>query len=115
MFYPSDGFAKAPAVMRFKGRYFLYHSAYVPGKKPLRIGMTVSNDMKKRTAAGYLTIHCFKRATDWVNSLYEIVVTGEGDAEAPAPDASNEKLDRMAEAPNTYFILNYCKLHSSVV
>ena len=56
MFYSPNGFAKDPAVVRFRGRFFLYHSAYVPGEKPLRIGIAVSDDAENWTPAGYLPI-----------------------------------------------------------
>ena len=56
MFYSPDGFAKDPAVVRFRGKYFLYHSAFVPGERPLRIGMAQSDDMETWTPAGYLPI-----------------------------------------------------------
>ena len=48
------------------------------------------------TAVRYLTIHSSKRATEWGNSLYEIVVSGEGDATV------DEILDAKAMAPNTF-------------
>ena len=48
------------------------------------------------TAAQYITIQCTKRATEWGNSLYEIVVSGDGDASV------DEALDQKAEAPNTF-------------
>ena len=56
MFYSPNGFAKDPAVVRFRGKYYLYHSAYVPGEKPLRIAMAVSGDMENWTPAGYLPL-----------------------------------------------------------
>lgn len=56
MFYSPDGFAKDPAVVRFRGKYFLYHSAFVPGERPLRIGIARSDDMETWTPAGYLPI-----------------------------------------------------------
>ena len=48
------------------------------------------------TAVRYITIHSSKRATEWGNSLYEIVVSGEGDASV------DQTLDQKAEAPNTF-------------
>jgi hypothetical protein len=48
------------------------------------------------TAVRFITIHSSKRATEWGNSLYEIVVSGEGDATA------DEILDAKAMAPNTF-------------
>lgn len=56
MFYSPNGFAKDPAVVRFRGRYYLYHSACVPGEKPLRIGIAVSDDMENWTPAGTLPL-----------------------------------------------------------
>ena len=56
MHWSPDGFAKDPAVVRFGGRYFLYHSAYVPGEKPLRIAVAVSDDMENWERAGYLPL-----------------------------------------------------------
>jgi len=48
------------------------------------------------TPAQYITIQCTKRATEWGNSLYEVVVSGEGDASV------DQALDQKAEAPNTF-------------
>ena len=48
------------------------------------------------TPAQYITIQCTKRATEWGNSLYEVVVSGEGDASV------DQTLDQKAEAPNTF-------------
>ncbi len=42
MLYTHYNFAKDPAVVFFKGRYFLYHSAIIPGDKRLRIGIATS-------------------------------------------------------------------------
>jgi len=56
MLYSPDHFAKDPAVVRFRGRYYLYHSAYVPGESPLRIAAAVSDDMETWERAGYLPI-----------------------------------------------------------
>ena len=53
-------------------------------------------------AVRYITIHSSKRATEWGNSLYEVVVSGEGDADVPEAPAADEKLDAKAEAPNTF-------------
>ncbi len=44
MLYTHYNFAKDPAVVFFKGRYFLYHSAIIPGDKRLRIGIATSPD-----------------------------------------------------------------------
>ena len=56
MFYSPGGFAKDPAVVRFGDRYFLYHSAYVPGDRRLRIGIAVSDDMEDWAFSGYLPL-----------------------------------------------------------
>jgi predicted GH43/DUF377 family glycosyl hydrolase len=56
MFYSPDGFAKDPAVVRFKGKYFLYHSAYVKGEKPLRIAVAVSDDADSWIQAGLIPL-----------------------------------------------------------
>ncbi len=56
MFYSPNGFAKDPAVVRFKGRFFLYHSAYIPGEKPLRTAIAVSDDMENWTPAGTIPL-----------------------------------------------------------
>ena len=44
MLYTHYNFAKDPAVVFFRGRYFLYHSAKVPGDTRLRIGIATSSD-----------------------------------------------------------------------
>ena len=44
MLYTHTNFAKDPAVVFFRGRYFLYHSAVIPGDKRLRIGIADTSD-----------------------------------------------------------------------
>ncbi|MBQ2546146.1 MAG: discoidin domain-containing protein, partial [Clostridia bacterium] len=54
------------------------------------------------TAVRYLTVHASKRATEWGNSLYEIVVSGEGDADVVEDVEISEELETKEEAPQTF-------------
>ena len=54
------------------------------------------------TAVRYLTVHSSKRATEWGNSLYEIVVSGEGDADIVEDVEISEELEAKEEAPQTF-------------
>ena len=56
MFFSPNGFAKDPAVVRYRGKYFLYYSTYVPGDKRLRIGIAVSDDLDNWEPAGILPL-----------------------------------------------------------
>ena len=60
------------------------------------------------TPAQFITIHSSKRATEWGNSLYEIVVTGEGDADVEVPAAESKGLaDVNAAADGKNIITAY--------
>lgn len=56
MKYTLNGMAKDPAVVNFGGRYIMYHSAWIPGQRELRIAIAESADMENWSFVGYVPL-----------------------------------------------------------
>ena len=67
MLFTHFNFAKDPAVVFFKGRYFLYYSAKIPEDKRLRIGIATSPDGENWT---YETLLPLDHACEGENRRY---------------------------------------------